>query len=257
MKKLVCLILVWSFTASLASAEVFRPEGIRNYSKSVVQALEKSSGKPLWQATIETTRDKDLVKIIETGRGIYGKDAQNIKWVTTGYYYLKPHLRPYQKNKTVRDVGSKLLYEEAFFFDEKNHKIYYEKNLVSGRSEKKELPFKEGTLDRLSMGLALSHFPYSVDKEIKFPLLTGAPKIINVEIKYSGIDFIQTGAGEFYCHKLELIPDLGILNIFQGFIPKTYFWYDKKYPHDFIKYDGLESGLGTPHIILERIYDNL
>jgi len=250
-------MLAWSFFASLAYAEVFHPEGIRNYSERMIQALEKSSGKPLWQATVETIRDKDLIKIIETGRGIYGKDAQNIKWVTTGYYYLTPHLRPYQKNKAVRDSAGKLLYEESFFFDEKNQKIFYEKNLVSGKTEKKELPFKEGTLDRLSMGLALSHFPYAADKEVKFPLLTGAPQVLEVTIAYRGIVFIQTGAGEFYCHRLELIPNLGVLSIFQTFVPKTFFWYDQKPPHDFIKYDGLESGLGTPHIILERIYDNL
>ena len=53
---------------------------------------------------------------------------------------------------------------------------------------------------------------------------------------------------------MELILDLGLLNLLtKYFLPKTYMWFTVKEPHTWVKYEGLESGLGSPYVMMELI----
>ena len=58
-------------------------------------------------------------------------------------------------------------------------------------------------------------------------------------------------AGEFECYKVELVPGLGVLNLFRFAIPKAYFWFTVDPPHYWVRYEGLENGRGTPQVVME------
>jgi len=52
------------------------------------------------------------------------------------------------------------------------------------------------------------------------------------------------------CYEIEMKPDMGFLT---AFVPKLMFWYTVSSPHNFVRYEGLARGLGTPHIIQEIV----
>jgi hypothetical protein len=48
-----------------------------------------------------------------------------------------------------------------------------------------------------------------------------------------------------------MIPHLGMLNVIRPFLQKTYFWFTVAAPNNWIRYQGLESGPGTPEVVME------
>ena len=48
-----------------------------------------------------------------------------------------------------------------------------------------------------------------------------------------------------------MVPNLGVLNLIRPFLAKTSFWYTVAAPHYWIRYQGPESGPGTPEVVLE------
>ena len=92
------------------------------------------------------------------------------------------------------------------------------------------------------------------DPELEFILLDESPDSHSVLVTYEGIEDVKTPAGTFPCHKLRLIPDLGILSFMGRMLaPDIYIWFAVEPPHFWVKYQGLEGGLGTPSIISELV----
>ena len=81
--------------------------------------------------------------------------------------------------------------------------------------------------------------------------MTHEPSLQKMIVKYKGEETLKNGEDILECYKLQMIPDLGVLKALDIFIPKIYFWYESKPPHNFVRYEGLEGGLGSPYIILE------
>jgi hypothetical protein len=50
--------------------------------------------------------------------------------------------------------------------------------------------------------------------------------------------------------ELEVVPHLGVLNLFRPFLPKTYFWFTVASPHNWVRYEGPENGPGTPEVVM-------
>jgi hypothetical protein len=54
--------------------------------------------------------------------------------------------------------------------------------------------------------------------------------------------------GDIECYKVELVPHVGLLNLFKPFFPKSYLWFSVEPPHYWVRYVGLEAGFGTPQV---------
>ena len=63
-----------------------------------------------------------------------------------------------------------------------------------------------------------------------------------MKIELRGKEKIKTPAGAFECYKIELVPQLGILNVVRPFAPKAYFWFTVSPPHFWVRYEGPEAG---------------
>ena len=112
--------------------------------------------------------------------------------------------------------------------------------------------FSGDILGNESLGNFLRGLPFEEKSETEFHLLTSEPKLYKVKLKFDGIEEITVPAGTFKCFKTELVPELGLLgSIAKRFIPKTYFWHSVSYPRLWVQYEGLESGLKTPHVIMQ------
>jgi hypothetical protein len=82
-------------------------------------------------------------------------------------------------------------------------------------------------------------------------VLTNEPKVYDVTFEWRGIEKVKTPAGEFECYKLEMVPHLGVLNIFRPFVSKTFLWFTVAEPHYWVRYAGPESGPNSRSIVIE------
>ncbi len=251
MKKIfVILLLVSLVAANLAYAEIFQIERMRQ-GREGLRAKDKASGEDLWQSVIEIQKivheGDPYLYIKEEGAGVYGKDKKYKSWVSEAYYLFKNKKAiPYQTKLVYKDREGKILQTVVKLYDPEAKKAICRIN-----GEEKSFDLKQDLIDKELLGTALQNYPFEEERDVEFHLLTNEPTLYRITVKYRGIQtFIEEGR-IIKCHKLEMIPDLGLLNIFGAFVPKTYFWYKTVPPYDFVRYEGLESGLGTPYIVLE------
>jgi hypothetical protein len=251
MKRFVLLILLLSFFfSSISSAEIFQINNMRR-GKEGLRARDKASGKDLWKSVIDVQKIKHegnpYLYIKEEGAGIYGKDKKYKSWVSEAYYLFKDgRATPYQTKLIYKDREGKTLQTVTKIYDPETKKAVVQLN-----GDEKQFDFEEDLIDKELLGTALQNYPFDERRDVEFHLLTNEPTRYKITVKYRGKEKIKVGGEEIECHKLQMIPDLGLLNVFGAFVPKTYFWYKIDPPHDYVKYEGLESGLGTPYIILE------
>ena len=73
-----------------------------------------------------------------------------------------------------------------------------------------------------------------------------------ISIAYRGTQEIIAGDRTIPCHKLELLTQVsGVLRIFRGMIPKTFFWYSVAEPHYLVAYEGSSGFPGSPKSYVE------
>jgi len=251
MKKITPIVLVLVLGASLASAMLFKSDTINEGSQSL-RVKDKSSGKFLWGNTITVKRikhkGKPFVYIKETGQGIYGKDKLYQTWTGETYADIQGGvIRPYSAEIVFKNKAGKTVRRLKKFFDRQAGKVF-----CSNNGEKTNFDFKADLLDKNVLGIAMSNYPFTSDQEQTFHLMTQKPEIFKMTMKPHGKELVELDGRKIECYKMEMIPDLGALSIFSAFVPKTYFWYEVAKPHKFVRYEGLESGLGTPYVIMTR-----
>lgn len=239
---LLILLMLSFFFAGLSNADVSLWEGANQ-----LRAREKSSGKDLWQSKVQVQEIKDSLHILEEGGGICGREKRYLSWCYESFFKVEgSRFLPEKINVVYKLKNGKTLKTLKKSFDYENKKVICN---VNGKN--KEFEFKNDLVDRENLGLFLSNYPFEKKNDLSFHLLSHEPSLDKMIIKYKGRETIKNGKNMVECHKLEMKPDLGVLKLLEVFVPKVYFWFESKPPHNFIKYEGLEGGLNSPYIILE------
>ncbi len=107
------------------------------------------------------------------------------------------------------------------------------------------------TIPAESIAIYFRSIPFESGRDFTFHLFTLEGSIYTLTVKNRGIETIETAAGKYRTYKLEISPDLGILGVAAMFLPKTFVWHTLEKPYFWVKYRGLEGGLGSPEIIME------
>jgi hypothetical protein len=132
-------------------------------------------------------------------------------------------------------------------YDVKNKKV-----LVRNDGKEKVFTLRDDMIGTEFIFLAVANYPFDEKRDFVFYLLTSEPTVYPMTLKYIGEETITSAAGKAVdCYKIQMIPDLGFLNVVGAFVPKTYFWYTKSAPRQFVRYEGLDGGLGDPYIVRE------
>ena len=86
-----------------------------------------------------------------------------------------------------------------------------------------------------------------------FALVTDEPQLYQLRPIVRAEEQVTVPDGTFSCLKVQLMPDLGWLQVFGHFFaPKLLLWHTVERPHDWVQYDGLEGGLRTRRVVIER-----
>jgi len=250
MKKAPMIIILSLAIAGAAFAETFNITHISEKPKEIRTYL-KDNDMYLWRSrNIAATYEADgktYLRLSEDGSGQYGNDKKFKTWhAESVYLYENNTMTPRNSYIEFKDKDGVTVGLTKTVFDLKESIIK-----CKLLNEKKEFEFKEGLIDKNGLGTAMMNFPYERKKDLIFPMLTNEPAFYNMTLVNKGIDVLTSGGKTVECYKVQMIPDLGFLGIFAPFVPKTYFWYKAAYPHEFVRYEGLESGLNTPYIVMK------
>ena len=133
---------------------------------------------------------------------------------------------------------------------------------VKKKARRKEFKMGREPVDTREVVTYLRGFPFppaaeaeeNLGRRIEFTLLTEDPETYSIRAEYRGVEEVKTPAGTFSCHKLQLVPDLGILTFVGKLVaPDLYIWFAVEPPHLWVKYQGLEGDLKTPTVISELV----
>lgn len=248
-RKTLLTILFLLIIVDLGYSEIFEVTYISPKAKSI-KCFNKDDGKYLWQyVTKAQTMEVDgkvMLKLTEDCKGLWGKKYER-NWKSESYYaYEGGRVVPDRATLTFYDLAGKIVDKLEKKYSSKDGKVYCLKN-----GEKKGFDFEEDLIDKEVLGVCLMNYPYGRKEDFEFHMMTNEPAHYKMTMVNRGIDVLTTNGHTVECYKLQMIPDLGFLGIFAPFVPKTYFWYEVKAPHEFVRYEGLESGLNTPYIVME------
>lgn len=238
-----------------ASAEPLRVPTMDAKERGALVTFAKNGGvrwKAEWTLEQVTVNGQRLVRFTETGQGRYSPFKEEVRWTLEALWNAEDAFSPLSFEKTVSDMNGGLLVRERKAFDLARGRVQFQRqDSAALTSTMKELEVPSDTLAVEGIGTALRSLPFDPPRPFRAHLLTNEPELYEVTLEPRGRERVKTQAGEFECYKVELVPHLGLLSVFRVFVPKTYFWFTVAPPHFWVRYQGLESGLGTPHVVME------
>ncbi len=239
------------------SADPLKVPPMGTKERGAVITSEKGGGtrwKAEWTLEQITMDGQRVVRFTEAGQGRYSPFHQEVRWTVEAFWKAGETFSPLRFEKRVSDLNGRLLVRERKVFDRARGKVRFERqDSVAGTSVTKEMEVPPDTLAVEGIGTALRSLPFDPPRPFRTHLFTNEPALYEVTLQPRGRERVKTEAGEFECYKVELVPNLGLLSMFRVFVPKTYFWFTVAPPHFWVRYQGLESGLKTPHVVMELV----
>jgi hypothetical protein len=244
------------FLALVMAAQLKAPPVPPTDRGSVVASTTK--GTVRWNAdwTMEPWQvgGKTAVRFTETGKGRYWPFEQEVQWSLESIWLADGNFFPYHFEKTIRDGQGKVVAVETKNFDRSAGKATFERRNEKGGKETSAFSVSADALAIEGIAGILQNFPFGKPGSavsVNGQFLSNEPRLYDVTIETRGTERLKTASGALDCHKLEVVPHLGLLNVFKVFYPKSYFWFSVAAPHSWVRYQGLENGPGSPEIVIE------
>jgi hypothetical protein len=201
-------------------------------------------------------KGRRAVRFTETGRGHVSTFPQEVRWSVQAVWFAEETFQPADFERVISGEGGKPLLVERKHFDHAKRQVRFERARTGEEPETKTLDIPADTLAVEGLAGVLRFLPLREGYVFSAHIMSNEPHVYNVTFEVRGRERVKTAAGEFDCYKLEMVPHLGALNLFRPFLPKTFFWFRASAPHDWVRYEGPESGPGTPGIVMELSHGN-
>jgi len=191
------------------------------------------------------------------------KDALQTRVTEARFLLEDGRIRMLNSLLTVRDPQGKVIRTLEKDFDYRL-RVVRTVEVEPGRKKARREEFRmgEALVDTKEIVSYLRGFPFpdpegaeeALGRRIEFRLLNETPDTYSVRAEYRGMEEVETPAGTFSCHKLRLVPDLGLLTFIGKLVaPDLYMWFTIEPPHSWVKYRGLEGDLKTPSVVSELV----
>ncbi|HEX4998584.1 MAG TPA: DUF3108 domain-containing protein [Terriglobia bacterium] len=204
-----------------------------------------------WTMLRTTSGGQAAVHFTETGQGKYGPFTEEVRWRTDSWWATNGSFRPLRFDKTFSDTNGKPVVRETAEFDWTKHEARFERQELEKRKTTTQIfDVPDDTLSVEGIAAALRAVPLTEGKVVAAHLLTNEPRLYEITLEVRAKESCDTAAGQRDCYKLELVPHLGALNLFRFAFPRSHFWYSAGPNHEWLRYEGLEAGRGTPEIVM-------
>ena len=246
--------LILLFALAVADPEPIKvPAAIPREKGSNV--VTDKSGNVRWTAewTMEPFREQgqNAVRFTETGMGRYAPFRQDVRWSAEAIWSAQDVFSPIRVEKKFTDASGHTIQTERKTIDQAKSVALFERTSAVGKPLTRSLQITRATLVGEGIAGILQFLPFEQWHPFTSELLSNEPEVYNVKIELRGKERIKTPAGVFECYKIELVPQLGLLNILRSLAPKIYFWFSVSSPHVWVRYEGPESTPGSPHVVME------
>jgi len=212
-------------------------------------------GKVRWTAEWDMKQnqpDSGHVRFVETGTGSLESFSKEVRWSVDAVWLADSNFAPLDIQRTVTAVDGTPVLVETKHFDQAKGTVRFERRKGNGRTETSTLTIPKDTLAIEGLAGVLRFVPFDADhRSFEAHVLSNEPRVYNVSFEWRGLERVKTTAGEFECYKIEMVPRLGMMNIFRPLLTKTYFWFTVAAPHYWIRFTGPESGPDSRAIVME------
>ncbi len=227
--------------------------------KGSYRTLLKRSGEVLWQAswTVGTVQEngREIVRFEEEGSGRYNASPEDIRWTVQASYIDQDPPLVLETRRVARGADNTVLWERHKIFDRVKGRLIAEQ-FQHGKLKEREVEcmpsgriYTSETLPMLLRGL-----DFKAREPAVFYTFSSDGDLRKVRAYVRGVETIRVPAGVFECYKVELRLDLGPATLLaKAFVPKTFMWFTVAPPHHWVKFEGLERGLGSPYVAMELV----
>ncbi|NIN92587.1 hypothetical protein GTO36_06320 [bacterium] len=224
-----------------------------DYAEGSYHCLEKDSGTERWRVDWrmeKVQKDRKIVlEIKEHGYGVYGNREEKISWYMETFLEYGDSLQTIRSRKEIKNIDGEAIEVVSKKFDVEQGVVEFErKDLISGKVYGDSFEPGSTVIGPDNIALALEGTDLAEGYKTEFYLCTDEPKLYEVTAKCSRKEKIVVAGKEVESYRVEIIFHLGLWKIF---VPKMYFWYTADESHRWIRYEGLESGRGTPQVVME------
>jgi hypothetical protein len=204
-----------------------------------------------WTMEPAQENGRPAVHFTETGRGQYSGFAQPISWTIDALWSADGNFRPLRFEKIIKDGSGHVVGTERKIFDPAKGSVKFTRDRGGRTQDSKQFSVPADTLAPEGIAGILRFLPFEHWRPQSMHLFSNEPRLYGMKFDMKGKESVKTPAGEFECYKIELVPQLGALNVLRSFLPKAYFWFTVAPPHFWVRYEGPENGAGTPQIVME------
>jgi hypothetical protein len=248
----VFAVAAFVFTPAL-TVELLKPPPSANSEKGASIATTKSGAvrwRSEWTMEKSSLDGRKVVRFTERGSGLYSPFNREVRWNTESVWSVGEAFRPLTIEHAVTDSAGRVLLRERKLFQFDRGVVGIERrDRADGPASKSSLKIPSDTLTVDGLPAALRSLPFG-SRPFQIHLLSNEPKLYPMSLEVRGRERVRTPAGDFECYKVELVPDLGALNLLRFAAPKVYFWFTVDPPHFWVRYEGPENGRGTPDIVV-------
>lgn len=259
-------VLTFFFLDSMASAQELSRPPVADHEHGIYRTIIKKSKKIIWQAewflNKEILENQDnsiknitIVRVEESGYGKY-KNAENpITWKMESTFTLEDPPKVLNTIKAAIAKDGKESWRKSKIFDYSNKKLIAEEFFFGELTREKGLALPDGiTFPTDILAILLRGYNFDRRSAARFYIFSVDAKLYKIRAELNKTEEVKVLAGTFLCYKIELMLDVVIFNMTIGhFLPKTYMWFTVDEPHIWIKYEGLESGFGSPYVVMELV----
>ena len=256
MNKYTILLLAILISQGITSfAEPFKVPPINPNEKGTIVTEYIDGGlrwKADWKTDIFIENGETKFKLVFNAKGLTSPFNKDMTWRSVSIWKAEDEFIPLESETKIKDLnGNMVMIDKKKFNHKKNTAVFEREDLERDSYTRKQYDITSDTLIVEGIVYALRTLPFGTNKSVKAKILSNEPELYNVEFQQRDIEKIKTPDGEIECYKVEVVPKLGLLGVFKVFFPKTYFWFTVEPPHRWVRYEGLENGVGTPEVIME------
>lgn len=210
----------------------------------------KDSNKIIALQTTRLSQEDSTVTDSTLAERSDNENPRNVKTITC-YRLDDNKLTVISQQVTVSKDG-KPCQTRQFRFDWDNYKASLEmRDNIKNTSDAKNIKLNPKTV---LAGASNYYFQNLISHKIqqdKFTMLTnnGDTYNMSVNIAYKPQTITVQGR-DIACFRVDMKADLGL---FSAVAPNMAFYFNAKSPYDFVRYEGLESGLNSPNVIEEMV----
>jgi len=255
---LAAILLLGAFSAPGQENYLKADFAPKEWGKYAARSQEEGVGR--WQAQWVLERRQigppEIYRVRDEARGLFGHDNRWEERIVEADFQIEDgRIKMLRAEEVTRDRAGNPLRRIVQEFDYEKAEI---RCLVSEAGEPEPrrvlIPIEGKVVSEKEIVSYLRGFPFRPGGELPFTMLDRELETTSILAVYEGLETVETPAGTFSCHKVRLVPDLGIATFLGKLVaPDLYLWFREEPPHSWVKYLGLEGSLGSPGIVSDLV----